>query len=122
MRLTLAERRRWIDHAGPRLDPFSDDPIEPIEVDDFGRLSVGSTVACGVYVVINADDDVMYIGKVCRMVGTIDHRFRYHHAMADEWDRLWVLPLREDADPSALEDAMIRHFQPPDNRRGRTGR
>lgn len=122
MRLTLAEQRRWIEHAGPRIDLFWDARIEQLEIDDFGRLSVDSTVGCGVYVVINADSDVMYIGKVCRSVGTIDHRFRNHHAMAEEWDRVWVLPLREDADPSALEDAMIRYFQPPDNRLGRTGR
>ena len=122
MKLTLAEQRRWLDHAGSRIDPFCDAPIEQIEVDDYGRLSVNSTVACGVYVVINADNDVMYVGKVCRAVGTVDDRFRYHHAMADEWDRVWVLPLGEQADPSALEDAMIRYFQPPDNRIGRTVR
>jgi hypothetical protein len=122
MKLTLAERRRWMNHAGPRLDPFCDSPIEQIELDDYGRLSVSSTIACGVYVVINADDDVMYVGKVCRVYGTVDNRFRYHHAMAEEWDRVWVLPLREDEDPSALEDAMIRYFQPPDNRAGRNVR
>lgn len=119
MKLSQAEQNRWTAYAGPRLDPFCDSPIERIEVDDYGRLSVASTITCGVYVVVNADDDVMYVGKVCRTVGTIDDRFRHHHAMAAEWDRVWVLPLREGEDPSSLEGSMIRHFDPPDNRAGR---
>jgi hypothetical protein len=116
VKLTQSERRRWEEFAGKRFDPYCDAPVEEISVDDYGCLHVGSTVSCGVYVVINADDDVMYVGKVCRVTGTVDDRFRRHHAAADEWDRVWVLPMRETADPRPVEDSMIEYFDPPDNK------
>ncbi|MCU1497593.1 MAG: hypothetical protein JWM47_1546 [Acidimicrobiales bacterium] len=115
MRLSEAECRRWLEHAGSNVDPYRDRQIEEILVDDHGRLRVDSTVECGIYVVLNADFDVMYVGKVDRPDGTLADRFRRHHAHDFEWHRVWVLPLNDEADPRSLELAMIKHFQPPDN-------
>lgn len=118
MKLNDGERERWERHAGKRADPYRDHPTEEIAVDDHGRLHVDSTVGCGVYVVLDPDDHVVYVGKVDRETGHIGYRFRNHHAAQDDWDRVWILPFREDCDPATLEMSMIKHFLPQDNRLG----
>ncbi len=124
MKLTPAERRRWAGFAGCRLDPYRDRPIEEITVDGFGRARVDSTVACGVYVVLDPDDEVVYVGKVDRRDGsTIAERFCDHHALADDWDRVWILPLKEGTAASevlAVEGAMIKFFCPHHNKASRS--
>lgn len=116
MRLSAEERRRWTRYAGrDRVHPFREQSIEEIVRDQFGRLQVDSTVACGVYVVVDPDDDVLYVGKVSRATGTIADRFREHHAAQPDWDRVWIMPCTDGTDPTPIEDAMIKFFAPCDN-------
>jgi hypothetical protein len=125
MRLTVAEQRRWRDVAGDRADRYRDSDWIEIDKDEHGRLNVDSTVTCGIYVVVDADDHVCYIGKVHRNCGSdLRDRFRDHHARQDHWDRVWVLPLLYTLAAHAvveLEAAMITYFDPDDNVAGVRG-
>lgn len=78
-----------------------------------------TAMAVGVYVVVDADDVVQYIGKVCREdPSAIRDRFANHHASRDTWDGVWLLPLRDDCPNhvvETLEASMIRAYRPTGN-------
>jgi len=85
-----------------------------------GALLMSSTaMAVGVYVVVDTDDVVQYIGKVCREdPSAIRDRFATHHACRYTWDGVWLLPLRDDCPNhvvETLEANMIRAFRPTGN-------
>src|SRR5437879_3907012 len=119
MELTPAEQERWLRVIGSRAAPFADRTLKDIELDAWGNCVIDAPFHCAVYLVVDADDTVVYVGKVDRTDGTLADRFRQHHAWNDYWDRAWVVPI--DSCVSAqqvfeLELSLIRHFDPVDNR------
>ena len=83
------------------------------------RLAASSAMSVGIYVVVDFDSCVRYIGKVCRRAPTaIQDRFVRHHAATLDWTAVWLLPLEDhcsDDTVRALEAVMISAFRPDGN-------
>ncbi len=77
-------------------------------------------MAVGLYVAVDEDDTVQYIGKVCRRGNpdaVRDRHYRHENATV-EWVGLWLLPLRDDCSNDVvrqLERDLIRAYDPVDN-------
>ena len=82
-------------------------------------LSPSAAMAVGIYVVVDLDDCIRYIGKVRRRgIEGIQERFADHHAAATSWAGAWLLPLRDDCPDRTvldLEEQMIAAFRPDGN-------
>ena len=82
-------------------------------------LSESAAMAVGIYVVVDMDDCVRYIGKVCRADPRgIQDRFAHHHAATIDWAGVWLLPLSDDCPDRTvqqLEEQMIAAFRPDGN-------
>lgn len=125
MKLTPEEQTRWLGHLGSRATWCVDRTLLPVYVDAWENLTVDSSTTYALYLVVDADDEVLYVGKVGRAQGSVADRFRGHHAYEPEWARVWVIPLvtgvaAEDA--ADCEHTLIQYFDPVDNTRGRAGR
>ena len=125
MKLTSEEQARWIEFLGPRAVWCGDRTLLPIYKDAWDNITLDSLVSRALYLVVDADDIVVYIGKVDRADGTVAERFREHHAYTMGGDRVWVIPLAAGlaADEVAgCEHTLIQHFDPADNTLGRARR
>lgn len=73
----------------------------------------------GLYVVVDGDGHVLYVGKVRRQSGSgIVERLDDHHAARRDWEAVWLLPLRSDCSELAvlrLEAQLIAAYRPRDN-------
>lgn len=122
MELTSAEQERWLRVLGDRVAPFPDRTLLEISHDDWGNAVVDALSYRALYLVVDPDNEVVYVGKVDRVEGSVADRFRHHHACNDEWDRVWVVTLVDELsshDVSDIELSLIHHFDPVDNRNGR---
>lgn len=125
MKLTPEEQTRWLEHLGSRATWCVDRTLLPIYLDDWENLTVDSAATHALYIVVDADDEVQYVGRVDRAQGSVADRFRSHHAYEAEWDRVWVIPLVNcvpGEDAADCERTVIQYFNPVDNTRGRAGR
>ena len=119
LRLTRAEQGAWVEKLDAKL-AFCDRTLLPIYESDGGAVTIDAAVSRAVYVVIDPDDYVVYVGMVDRTAGVVADRFRDHHKYTEAWDRVWVLALSDSLvhdDVREVEDALIRHFEPVGNDR-----
>lgn len=125
MKLTPEEQTRWLEHLGSRATWCVDRTLRPVYVDAWENITVDSAATQALYLVVDADDEVFYVGKVDRSDGTVADRFRDHDAYTPAWGRVWVIPLAAGVagdDVLDCEHTLIQYFDPVDNTSGRTGR
>ena len=116
---------RWVRVLASCIVPVPDLTMLDVQRDTYGRALIESTARLCVYLVVDHDERVVYVGKVERTNGTIADRFRDHHALTDDWIRVWILPLLEHLTPREILDVeatLIRHFDPPCNVQWRRSR
>jgi hypothetical protein len=122
MHLNDAEQNRWLEILKDKTPWCPDRTLLPISVGEQGHLVVDAPVHRALYLVVDADDEVVYVGKVDRAEGTVTDRFRYHHAYDEDWDRVWVIGLSSTVGPNEVlgwESTLIGHFDPVGNKTGR---
>lgn len=93
-------------------------PLGPTGVHHLVGRRLAAAWPIGCYVGVDRDERVRYVGKVCRDVGGFAERFVGHHQPVEEWDRVWLLPLRQAVPPhivGAIEALLIRVLFPKDN-------
>jgi len=76
------------------------------------------SVSVCIYVAVDDAGACFYIGQCNRSDGGVVQRVSGHHAIPAIATGLWVLPLRTDCPPQALnriEKQMIRAYRPPFN-------
>jgi hypothetical protein len=83
----------------------------------FVTLPVGPPARNAVYVAVDTDDDVLYVGRVHRSTVTaLTDRLDHHHAVPSHAVGLWVLPFGDDCPllyVDRFEREMIKVYQPP---------
>lgn len=118
-----ADAKRWCQTFGRNIDPLTpwDHYALAPDRDDAG-LSSMAVMASGVYVVVDAERTVVYVGKVTRDdPGGLRDRFRRHHAARPWWAALWVLRFSDDCDAHVVlraEARLIAAYQPVGNHQG----
>ena len=125
MKLTPEEQIRWLEFLGPRAVWCGDRTLLPIYKDAWDNITIDSLVHPALYLVVDADDVVVYIGKVDRAEGTVAERFREHHAYTLECGPRAAIPLAAGIaadDVAGCENTLIQYFDPVDNTLGRAGR
>jgi hypothetical protein len=105
---------------GRLCHPLAAVELYALDHDDRGPRLTDRTLAVPVcvYVAVDAGDGCLYIGQCRRLVGGVVQRIDGHHAIPPTAAGLWVLPLRADCPPAAvdrLERRMIRAYRPPYN-------
>jgi hypothetical protein len=124
MYLNDTEQNRWLEILKGKTPWCPDRTLLPISVGEQGHLVVDAPARRALYLVVNADDEVVYIGKVDRAEGTVTDRFRDHHAYDEDWDRVWVIGLSSTVASNEVlewERTLIGHFDPVGNKTGRYG-
>lgn len=105
---------RWIRRFGRLIDP--DGPAGEHRL--VGRRT-HTTWPVGIYIAVDEDDRVRYVGKVCRSDGQgFDARFANHDQPVEDWPRVWLVPLRPnvaDLIVRAVEALFIQILRPTDN-------
>ena len=117
-RLTRAEQEAWLEQLGD-IVVFCDRTLLPIYESGVG-VTIDAAVNRAVYLVVDPDDFVVYVGKVDRAVGMVADRFRDHHKYTEDWDRVWVVALATtltNHEVLDVEDQLIAHFDPIGNER-----
>jgi hypothetical protein len=117
LRLTAGEKAAWLKRLASDV-AFCDRTMLAIYESDAGSLTVDAAVSRAVYVVVDPDDFVQYVGMVDRTVGMVADRFRDHHKYSETWDRVWVIALGSwlsHQEVRLIEDDLIHYYDPPDN-------
>jgi len=111
---------RWHDIHGNAADPYAQPDLYSYDVDDEHPLADHAAMAVGLYVAVDEDDLVRYVGQVRRPgnPGAVRERHRAHHKANDAWIGLWLLPLRDDCPKASVdrfEQELIQAYDPIDN-------
>jgi hypothetical protein len=118
----LTEARQWHSAHGTARHPTTATPdVYAVTVNETGcRIAASAGMAKGIYVVVDTDDHVIYIGKVCRETpAAIRDRFATHHAAQPCWTAVWLLPLHDqisNSEVEALEANLIKVYRPVGNK------
>jgi len=120
---TFGERdvRAWRQHMGRLCHPLAAADLYALEHDADGHCRMADrllAVPVCIYVAVDDAGACLYIGQCRRAVGGVVQRVEGHHAIPRFATGLWVLPLRDDCPPAALdriERRMIAAYRPPFN-------
>lgn len=111
---------RWHAIHGAAADPYAQPDIYDYDLDEEHPLSEYAAMSVGIYVAVDEDETVRYIGQVRRPgnPAAVRERHHRHHKANDEWVALWLLPLRDTCTKDVvdqLERELIRAYDPIDN-------
>lgn len=93
-------------------------PLGPSGEHHLEGRQVGVLWPVGCYLGVDFDTTVRYVGKVCRRHAGFATRFAHHRQPVEDWERVWLLPLRVDVAPhvvAGVEALLIRRLRPLDN-------
>ena len=111
----------WRAHLGRLCDPLAAAQLYALAHDEDGTVRLADRqlpVPVCLYVAVDDAGACLYIGQCRRSTGGVVDRISGHHAIPAHATGLWVLPLRDDCPPAALdrvEARMIRAYTPPYN-------
>ena len=108
----------WLRRLGDASDPVTCPGYVPIEPLPDGGIDCEVAMQCGLYIIVDAWNRVLYVGKVQRHDSGLDARLRNHHREDSSWAGVWVIPLRADLSPGSIRDlerSMIEAYCPPLN-------
>jgi hypothetical protein len=117
----LRDAAHWQGHLGRLADPLIPVDLHALEPDSDGGVRLADrrlAVSVCIYVAVDNAGACLYIGQCRRSSGGVVQRIDGHHAIPSFATGLWVLPVRSDCPPTALdrvERRMIRAYRPPYN-------
>jgi hypothetical protein len=115
------EAWQWRAHLGQLCDPLAAAELYALEHDADGTIRLADrqlVVPVCLYIAVDDSGACLYIGQCRRRVGGVVIRITGHHAIPPHATGLWLLPVRADCPPAALdrvEARMIRAYTPPYN-------